>query len=111
VKPWPDHPTRLSNPECRGVAFSRNRAFGVAKTDWIKLRDADEVLAPFALERVRPAEPPVPARLHVPAGGCHRIVDGLPTRDCLHQPYYATPFPENGDRGRVSDVSTPESKK
>lgn len=79
VRPLLDRIVWLRNPDCRGLAFSRNRAIRAAKADWIKPLDADDVLAPFALELVHRAAPPVPAEFHVLAGGCHRIVDG-----CYH---------------------------
>jgi len=66
----------LRNPECRGLPFSRNRAIRHTSADWIKPLDADDVLAPFALELLRRAVPPLPDDIHVFAGGCHRIIDG-----------------------------------
>lgn len=65
--------TWLVNAERRGVSFSRNRGIRAARAEWIKPLDADDVLAPFALDLLRNSGP-VPEPIHVLAGGCHRIV-------------------------------------
>lgn len=67
----------LRNPLRKGVSFSRNFGIGRSRAEWIKFLDADDVLAPFALDLVRRAHPPIAPEIQVLAGGCHRIVDHL----------------------------------
>jgi len=74
LEPLLDRITWLRNPARRGVSFSRNRAIRHANTDWVKPLDADDVLAPFALDLVRHAAP-IPPHVHVLGGGCHRVVN------------------------------------
>ena len=75
LKPFLDRITWLRNPVNVGLAASRNRAIRAAKADWIKFLDADDVLAPFAFNALREADPPVAPHVQVFAGGCHRICD------------------------------------
>lgn len=76
----PDHFRRrvmwLHNPTRSGVSFSRNVGIRRSGADWIKFLDADDVLAPFALDFVRDSRFPVPPEAQVLAGGCHRVSDG-----------------------------------
>jgi glycosyltransferase involved in cell wall biosynthesis len=65
----------LRNPVRHGVSYSRNFGIGRSRAQWIKFLDADDVLAPFALDLVRRAQPPIAEHIQVVAGGCHRIVD------------------------------------
>lgn len=65
----------LRNPNKRGVSYSRNAGIRRSRAEWIKFLDADDVLAPFALDLVRRAHPPIADEVKVVAGGCHRIVD------------------------------------
>ncbi len=74
LEPLADLFTLLRNPTRRGVSFSRNRGIRHARAEWIKLLDADDVLAPFALDLLRQAAP-MPAEVHAVGGGCHRVVD------------------------------------
>jgi glycosyltransferase involved in cell wall biosynthesis len=73
----------IRNPERRGVSYSRNRAIERSRAEWIKFLDADDLLAPFALDAIRCLEPPLPPDVVLVTGGCHRIVDGL-HRDYLN---------------------------
>jgi len=75
VGPEPERVMWLHHDWRRGVAASRNTAIRRAKAEWIKFLDADDVLAPFALDALRRAKD-LPDSIHVLAGGCHRIVDG-----------------------------------
>ncbi len=65
----------LRNPTRRGVSYSRNLGIRRSRAEWIKFLDAADVLAPFALDLVRRAQPPIAEHIQVVAGGCHRIVD------------------------------------
>lgn len=65
----------LRNPSRRGVSFSRNRGIQHSRADWIKFLDADDILAPFALNVVRCERWAIPERAMVVSGGCHRIAD------------------------------------
>lgn len=65
----------LRNPARRGVSNSRNFGIRRSRAEWIKFLDADDTLAPFALDLVRRAQPPISEEIQVVAGGCHRIVD------------------------------------
>ncbi len=67
--------TVLENGENKGVSFSRNRAIRHAKTEWVKFLDADDVLAPYALNVVR-GPTPIPPSTIVITGGMHRMFDG-----------------------------------
>lgn len=75
VGPEPERVMWLHHDGRRGVAASRNTAIRRAKAEWIKFLDADDVLAPFALDALRRAGD-MPESIHVLAGGCHRIIDG-----------------------------------
>lgn len=66
----------LHNSIRSGVSFSRNVAIRRSGADWIKFLDADDVLAPFALDFVRDSRFPIPPEAQVLAGGCHRVADG-----------------------------------
>ncbi len=73
--PFKDRVLWLRNPTRRGVSYSRNCGIRRSRAEWIKFLDADDVLAPFALDLVRRAHPPIGEAIQVVAGGCHRIVD------------------------------------
>jgi len=75
VGPEPERVMWLHHDWRRGVAASRNTAIRRAKAQWIKFLDADDVLAPFALDALRRADD-LPDSIRILAGGCHRIVDG-----------------------------------
>lgn len=66
----------------RGISFSRN--FGVSKTsgDWIKFLDADDMLAPFALESFRQTE--IPSKVAVVSGAMYQTVSGKTKPTVLH---------------------------
>jgi len=66
----------LRNEVRRGVSFSRNRAIRRSRAEWIKFLDADDVLAPYALDALRNALGELPPAVQVVTGGCHRIVNG-----------------------------------
>src|SRR5688572_1037988 len=40
----------IRNESRKGVSFSRNRAIFQCQAEWIKFLDADDVLAPYALD-------------------------------------------------------------
>ena len=75
LRPFLDRITWLRNRKNLGLPGSRNRAILSTQADWIKFLDADDVLAPYALDVVRRAEPPIRARHSVarrrlsPGGG------------------------------------------
>ncbi len=75
VGPEPERVMWLHHDARRGVAASRNTAIRRAKAEWVKFLDADDVLAPYALDALRRADD-LPESIHILAGGCHRIVDG-----------------------------------
>ena len=66
----------LHNDERSGVSFSRNAGIRRSGADWIKFLDADDVLAPFALDFVRDSRIQISSEVQVLAGGCHRVSDG-----------------------------------
>jgi glycosyltransferase involved in cell wall biosynthesis len=66
----------LRNSEKRGVSHARNRAIDRSRSDWIKFLDADDVLAPFALDLLRDSAEGMPAFVQVVAGACHRLCNG-----------------------------------
>jgi glycosyltransferase involved in cell wall biosynthesis len=74
--PFRDRVLWLRNPIRQGVSHSRNMAILRSRAEWIKFLDADDMLAPFALDLVRQARHPVPDHVMVLGGGCHRIVNG-----------------------------------
>src|SRR5687768_14828897 len=55
----------LRNDGNRGVSFSRNQAILLSRADWVKFLDADDVLAPFALDIVRNARENIPPQIQV----------------------------------------------
>lgn len=73
--PFKERVLWLRNPVRKGVSASRNAAIHRSRAEWIKFLDADDVLAPFALDIVRLAQPPIPEHVKVVAGGCHRIIN------------------------------------
>ena len=66
----------LTNKTRRGLSYSRNAAIKRSWAEWIKFLDADDVLAPFALDALRNVLGEMPSYIQVVTGGCHRIVDG-----------------------------------
>ncbi|MEW6157231.1 MAG: glycosyltransferase family A protein [Verrucomicrobiota bacterium] len=74
VEPFLDRSTWLINERNRGVSFSRNRAIQNSQKEWIKFLDADDVLAPFALNCLHQA-PELPDHIQVVTGGCHRVIN------------------------------------
>jgi len=69
--PFLDRILWLRHPSRRGVSFSRNHGIIRSRADWIKPLDADDVLAPFALDVLR--HTPIPDEVQLITGGCHRI--------------------------------------
>jgi glycosyltransferase involved in cell wall biosynthesis len=67
----------LRNTTRRGVSYARNRAIERSRAEWIKFLDADDVLAPFALDVLRNTAGQMPQSIHVVTGGCHRLSDGI----------------------------------
>jgi glycosyltransferase involved in cell wall biosynthesis len=63
----------LSNSTQRGVSYSRNVGINASNAEWIKLLDADDILAPFALDIVRQKDLPIPFEVKIITGGAHRI--------------------------------------
>ena len=74
IGPFMDRTVWLDNPVNKGVSFSRNRAILHSSKQWIKFLDADDVLAPYALNCVH-HEDEIPEAVKVLAGCCHRMVD------------------------------------
>jgi len=66
----------LSNSTQRGVSYSRNLGIRASRAEWIKLLDADDVLAPYALDIVRQKSSPIPFEAKIITGGAHRIHNG-----------------------------------
>lgn len=66
----------LRNPVRKGVSYTRNRAIRRAKAEWIKFLDADDVLAPYALQSLRGVEATLAPDVTVYTGGCHRMYKG-----------------------------------
>lgn len=64
----------IHNEKRMGVSASRNRAIKLARAEWIKFLDADDILAAYALDLLRNGN--VDSSVNVVAGGCHRIIDG-----------------------------------
>lgn len=79
----------LSNPIAKGVSYSRNRGIQASRAEWIKLLDADDVLAPFALDIVRCTSLSMSSNIKIVTGGSHRIHNGryldylCPTEDTI----------------------------
>jgi len=76
LRPFLNRILWLINPSKRGVSYSRNRGILKSRAEWIKLLDADDVLAPFALDIIRNAGHEIPPHVQLLTGGCHRIIDG-----------------------------------
>ena len=74
IAPFRDRVLWLRNENNRGVSHSRNRAIQNSRTEWIKFLDADDVLAPYALNYIQLGAE-VPEHVKVVTGGCHRIFD------------------------------------
>lgn len=79
--PLLDHPQVILLPwqENRGISASRNRAVQASAGDWLKFLDADDLLAPFALEQFRrlgDAVENVLGRPHVVTGPQIKVVNG-----------------------------------
>lgn len=74
VRPESPQITVLENGGKKGASFSRNRAIQHAKADWIKFLDADDMLAPYALNIVRGCID-IPQHVQMITGGMHRIMD------------------------------------
>lgn len=82
IRPFRDRVLWLRNETNRGVSHARNRGIQNSRAEWIKFLDADDVLAPYALNYIQYAAA-IPARIQVVTGGCHRIFDNQ-YRDFLH---------------------------
>lgn len=63
------------------LATSRNRAVEKATSEWIKFIDADDILAPFALNSLRFAN--VQAGDRVISGGMAHVIDGIHRYDVV----------------------------
>jgi len=68
--------TWIGNSQRKGVSHSRNQAILETRTEWIKLLDADDVLAPFALDVIRNRRIGLSSEVKVVTGGIHRIING-----------------------------------
>ena len=66
----------LSNSTAKGVSYSRNHGIRASRAEWIKLLDADDVLAPFALDIIRRSNPSLPPQVKLITGGSHRMHNG-----------------------------------
>ncbi len=82
LRPFLDRIRWIRNPKNLGLPGSRNVAIRSTQAEWIKFLDADDVLAPYALNIFRDPEFPTSPDIHVVAGACHRVVDEVYT-DCL----------------------------
>jgi len=63
----------LSNPTAKGVSYSRNRGIKASQAEWIKPLDADDVLAPFALDIIRNNASGIRPNVQVITGSFHRM--------------------------------------
>ncbi|HAB16157.1 MAG TPA: glycosyltransferase family A protein [Verrucomicrobiota bacterium] len=75
LRPFLDRLTWIRNPKNLGLPGSRNVAIRATEVDWIKFLDADDVLAPYALNVIRDPDDPIPPGVQVVAGGCHRVIN------------------------------------
>lgn len=67
----------LQEASARGVSAARNRGIRRASCHWIKFLDADDLLAPFALDAFRAAAAQMPDTVQVFTGGVTRVIDGF----------------------------------
>jgi GT2 family glycosyltransferase len=75
-----------------GVSKSRNEGVKAAEgCDWIKFLDADDVLAPFALDGFRKLAH-VPSEIQVVSGGMYQVVDGRLNSQLLHSQWSQIEF-------------------
>jgi len=65
----------IRNESRKGVSFSRNRAILQCQAEWIKFLDADDVLAPYALDALRNSLRDMQPTVQVLVGGMHRVTD------------------------------------
>lgn len=84
-----DHPERflaedakrrvllLRESSSRGVSSARNRGIRCAGCCWVKFLDADDLLAPFALDAFRAAAAQMPDTVQVFTGRVERVIDGF----------------------------------
>jgi glycosyltransferase involved in cell wall biosynthesis len=66
----------IRNPVRQGISRARNQGILRSRSEWIKFLDADDVLAPFAVNAVRSPFTQIPPEIQVVTGGIHRIIEG-----------------------------------
>ncbi len=67
----------IRNDGNKGCSYTRNVALLNSKAEWIKFLDADDILAPFALNCIHHPCPPIDESVQVITGGCHRMCNGV----------------------------------
>jgi glycosyltransferase involved in cell wall biosynthesis len=82
IAPFADRVLWLRHETNRGLSASRNDAIRAATGEWIKFLDADDVLAPFALNAIHHGDE-LSETVKVLTGGCHRVFNRVYV-DFLH---------------------------
>lgn len=77
LAPFGDRVRWLRNPARLGISHSRNKAIRKTEAEWIRLLDADDIMAPFSLTAVRNPARPIPPEVQLVTGPSHRMRDGF----------------------------------